>query len=84
MPKTQYKARHILVKTREEAEAIIALGNTGAGPPADHSGHSASDPVPTVPLSAADASVFDSQWRAAQQAIPTSGKPLFIEFYTPT
>ncbi|MGZ4769022.1 MAG: hypothetical protein ACXVLX_10055 [Ilumatobacteraceae bacterium] len=53
-----------------EAEAIIALGNTGAGPPADHTGHSASDPVPTVPLSAADAAVFDRQWRAAQQAIP--------------
>jgi peptidyl-prolyl cis-trans isomerase C len=30
MPKTQYKARHILVKTREEAEAIIADLKKGA------------------------------------------------------
>ncbi|MGZ4673981.1 MAG: hypothetical protein ACXV8K_15055, partial [Ilumatobacteraceae bacterium] len=54
----------------DEAEAVIALGSTGAGPPADHTGHSAADPVPTVPLSAADAAVFDQQWLAAQQAIP--------------
>jgi peptidyl-prolyl cis-trans isomerase C len=30
MPKTQYKARHILVKSREEAEAIIADLKKGA------------------------------------------------------
>ena len=52
-----------------EAEAIIALGNTGAGPPAVHTGHSVVDPVPEVSLNAADAAVFDSQWLAAQQAI---------------
>ena len=30
MPKTQYKARHILVKTKEEADQIIAQLNKGA------------------------------------------------------
>jgi hypothetical protein len=53
-----------------EAEAIVALGNTGAGTPAVHTGHSTADLVPAVPLSAADAALFDSQWLAAQQAIP--------------
>jgi hypothetical protein len=52
-----------------EQAAVIALGNTGAGPPATHEGHSSSDPVAAVPLSAADQAVFDSQWLAAQQAI---------------
>jgi hypothetical protein len=53
-----------------EAESIVALGNTGAGPPTVHTGHSSEDLVPAVPLSAADSALFDSQWLAAQQAIP--------------
>ena len=54
----------------DEEAAIIALGNTGVGPPASHEGHSGVDPVAEVQLTPADAAVFDSQWMAAQQAIP--------------
>ncbi len=54
---------------RGEAEAIVALGSTGAGVPTDHQGHSSADPVPEVALSPADAAVFDRQWRAAREAI---------------
>lgn len=53
----------------EEAAAVLALGNTGAGVPATHEGHSSSDPVPEVELSPADAELFDTQWQAAQQAM---------------
>lgn len=52
-----------------EQAAVEALGNTGAGTPATHDGHSSVDPVAEVPLSAADQAQFDSQWVAAQQAI---------------
>jgi hypothetical protein len=52
-----------------EQAAVEALGNTGAGTPANHEGHSAVDPIPAVPLSAADQAVFDTQWAAAQKAI---------------
>jgi hypothetical protein len=54
----------------DEAAAVFALGNTGAGTPAVHEGHSSADLVPAVQLSPADAARFDSQWQAAQQAIP--------------
>ena len=53
----------------DQVAAILALGSTGAGTPADHAGHSAIDPVPEVPLSDADSAKFDSQWQTAQQAI---------------
>jgi hypothetical protein len=52
-----------------EAEAIVALGATGAGVPASHEGHSSVDPVAPVPLSAADQAVFEVQWKAAEDAI---------------
>jgi hypothetical protein len=55
---------------RGEAEAIVALGSTGAGTPADHPGHSSGEVVPKEVLSPADAAVFDSQWHAATDAIP--------------
>jgi hypothetical protein len=54
-----------------EAEAIVALGSTGAGIPANGDGHSHSDPVAEVALDAVDASVFDSEWSDARDAIPT-------------
>jgi hypothetical protein len=53
-----------------EAEAIVALGSTGAGPPATHTGHSSAEIVPKVALSPDDAAIFNLQWRAAQDAIP--------------
>ncbi len=52
------------------AEAIVALGSTGAGIPVSGDGHSHSDSVAAVPLSSIDGPVFDSQWAAAQAAIP--------------
>jgi hypothetical protein len=53
-----------------EAEAIIALANTGAGQPVGNSGHLHTDPVAEVPLDSSDATLFASQWRVAQAAIP--------------
>jgi hypothetical protein len=53
-----------------EAEAIVALGATGAGIPVGGSGHSHSDTVADVALDSVDAPIFDSQWAAAQAAIP--------------
>ena len=52
-----------------EAAAIVALGATGAGVPADHAGHSSAESVPEVALSPADQAVFDRQLAAAQAAI---------------
>jgi hypothetical protein len=54
-----------------EAEAIIALGSTGAGPPAADSSHAHSEVVQELPLSLVDAPVFDAQWSAARGAIAT-------------
>jgi hypothetical protein len=54
-----------------EAEAIVSLGRTGAGIPADDDGHSHLDPVAEVALNAVDASIFESQWSGARDAIPT-------------
>src|SRR4026207_915497 len=48
-----------------EAEAIISLGATGAGLPADGDGHSHSDPVAAVAMDASDAALFQSQWSGA-------------------
>jgi hypothetical protein len=53
-----------------EAAAIVALGNTGAGPPLEHSGHLHTDPVAEVPLDPADTALFDSHLLTAQHAIP--------------
>jgi hypothetical protein len=53
-----------------EAEAIISLGNTGAGIPTSDAGHAHVDVVAEVPLSAVDAPVFAAQWSAARDAIP--------------
>ncbi len=53
----------------DEEAAVVALGNTGAGTPATHEGHSSTDPVPEVQLSASNQKVFDAQWNAAEQAI---------------
>jgi hypothetical protein len=54
-----------------EAAAIVALGSTGAGPPADHSGHSHGATTVEVPLFTGDAATFADQWLTAQAAIPT-------------
>jgi hypothetical protein len=54
-----------------EAEAIISLGSTGAGIPADGDGHSHSDPVAAVALDAIDAQIFEIQWSGARDALPT-------------
>ena len=53
-----------------EADAIIALGGTGAGIPTDGDGHSHSDPVAEVALDVVDAPIFQSQWSGALAAIP--------------
>lgn len=52
-----------------EAEAIVALGATGAGPPAQHEGHSSAPAIPDVQLSPADQALIDRQLAAAQDAI---------------
>ncbi len=54
-----------------EAEAIVALGATGAGIPESGDGHSHTDTVGVVPLDPVIAPVFTSQWNAAQAAIPS-------------
>jgi hypothetical protein len=50
-----------------EAEAIIALGSTGVGPPSADASHAHTDVVQELPLSP----VFDAQWSAARGAIDT-------------
>ena len=52
------------------AEAIVSLGSTGAGIPVSDVGHSHTDAVAAVQLDAVDAPVFQSEWAAAQAAIP--------------
>jgi len=52
-----------------QAEAIIALGATGAGVPASNQDHAHTDVIAEQPLSSTDAPVFDLQWKAAQSAI---------------
>jgi hypothetical protein len=51
-----------------EAEAITALGATGAGVPATHEGHGSTAAEVEQSLSPADQALFDAQWTAAQQA----------------
>src|SRR4051794_30593195 len=52
-----------------EAEAIVALGSTGAGVPASNQDHAHTDVIPEQPLGPTDAPVFELQWKAAQSAI---------------
>jgi hypothetical protein len=52
-----------------EAEAILALGATGAGVPATNQDHNHTESFPEVALSATDAPVFAAQWSAAQASI---------------
>jgi hypothetical protein len=52
------------------AQAIVSLGSTAAGVPASGEGHSHSDSVAAVPLDSVVAAAFDSEWAAAQAAIP--------------
>jgi hypothetical protein len=56
---------------RGEAEAIVALGGTGAGIPTSNPDHAHTDVIAEQPLSVADAPVFDAQWSMAKAAIPT-------------
>lgn len=51
-----------------EAEAIVALGATGAGAPSTHEGHSG-DAVAEAALSASDQALSDVQLAAARRAI---------------
>ncbi len=54
-----------------EREAIVRLGSTGAGAPADHEGHSHGVATLEMPLLTGDAAIFADQWLAAQRALPT-------------
>src|SRR6059058_1074091 len=52
-----------------QAEAIVALGSTGAGVPASNQDHAHSEVIAEQPLSSTDAPVFEEQWKAAQASI---------------
>jgi hypothetical protein len=53
-----------------QAEAIVALGSTGAGIPSNE-GHAHTDVAPEQPLSPVDAPTFTAQWNAARAAMAT-------------
>jgi len=52
-----------------QAEAIIALGATGAGVPASNQDHAHTDVIAEQPLSAVDAPLFTAQWNEAQSSV---------------